>query len=146
MSHIQAYNAAKTAGLKSPKSSLGWDKSDFLGRNTKQSCPAKVAISPKSKVSDPYVVYYHTACTVFWGRAWGMVAMLKYAGRPYFIKGAPEAPKEAGFAVPMVTFPEGLSKQGRVRVRDMYIFGWHSGYIWVAFVGTAFFFDILSSA
>jgi len=57
----------------------------------------------------PFVLYYHTACTVFWGRAFAPVAILKLAGAEYAIKPMPESPSGAGFAVPMVTFPGGYT-------------------------------------
>ncbi len=56
-----------------------------------------------------FIVYYHTACTVFWGRAFVPVAILRTAGADFSIKPMPDAPVGAGFAVPMVTFPAGYT-------------------------------------
>ena len=56
-----------------------------------------------------FTVYYHTACTAFWGRAGGSIAILKHAGAQYEVKGADAVPPDAGFAVPMVTLPSGLT-------------------------------------
>jgi len=57
----------------------------------------------------PFTVFYHTGCAVFWGRAFAPVAVLRHASADFSIKQMPEAPAGAGFAVPMVTFPEGYT-------------------------------------
>uniref|UniRef100_A0A7S3JYJ1 GST C-terminal domain-containing protein n=2 Tax=Aureoumbra lagunensis TaxID=44058 RepID=A0A7S3JYJ1_9STRA len=59
-----------------------------------------------------YCLYYWTACKDFWGRAIGVVLTLEDAKRKgcdinYVIKVPDEAPKDIGFAVPMIQLPTG---------------------------------------
>lgn len=56
-----------------------------------------------------YTVYYHGKCEGFYGRAYSILAMLKHAGKEYVMKDPSEVPENAGFAVPIVTFPAGYS-------------------------------------
>ena len=56
-----------------------------------------------------YTLFYHTECKGFFGRGWAPLAMLKHTNTPYEIKGAADVPQGVGFAVPMMTFPEGFS-------------------------------------
>ena len=64
-----------------------------------------------------YTVYYHGACKKFLGRAHGPLTILSEAGADFEIKGKEDAPAgTTGFAVPMVTFPEGytIGQQGAI--------------------------------
>lgn len=65
------------------------------------------AAPPTAAASADYTIYYHTECKGFYGRAWPPLAMLKHAGKSYEVKGTEAAPAGAGFAPPMVSFPEG---------------------------------------
>eukprot|EP00656_Telonema_subtile_P006009 TRINITY_DN1275_c0_g1_i3.p3 TRINITY_DN1275_c0_g1~~TRINITY_DN1275_c0_g1_i3.p3 ORF type:complete len:192 (-),score=69.31 TRINITY_DN1275_c0_g1_i3:88-663(-) len=56
-----------------------------------------------------YTIYYHTKAEGFTGRAWGPLAMLKYAGKDVVLKGADEIPEGTGFACPAMTFPAGFT-------------------------------------
>eukprot|EP00992_Anisonema_acinus_P015572 TRINITY_DN9800_c0_g1_i1.p1 TRINITY_DN9800_c0_g1~~TRINITY_DN9800_c0_g1_i1.p1 ORF type:complete len:211 (+),score=73.12 TRINITY_DN9800_c0_g1_i1:58-633(+) len=61
-----------------------------------------------------FTLYYWTACTKFWGRGTGAVLALEHAGKvkdkDYFIKDRDEVVDSThGFAVPMVTFPNGAT-------------------------------------
>jgi len=69
----------------------------------------KATRRPKGQV----IVYYHSECKGFTGRADAIVRMLEHAGVDYVCKGPQEVPesfaKEKGcFAVPFVEFPDGL--------------------------------------
>eukprot|EP00658_Telonema_sp_P-2_P014695 TRINITY_DN155_c0_g1_i3.p1 TRINITY_DN155_c0_g1~~TRINITY_DN155_c0_g1_i3.p1 ORF type:complete len:220 (-),score=76.60 TRINITY_DN155_c0_g1_i3:315-974(-) len=60
-----------------------------------------------SRANMPFTLYYHTACTGFYGRGWAPLAMLKHAKAEHDIKEPQDAPEGSGFAPPMVGFPEG---------------------------------------
>jgi len=64
-----------------------------------------------------YTLYYHTACTKFIGRAHAPLMILNEAGAKFEIKEPGEVPAgTTGFAVPIVTFPEGftIGQQGAI--------------------------------
>lgn len=59
------------------------------------------------------ILYYHSGCKAFTGRADGMIRMLEHAGCSYTVKAPQDAPvsfaSEHGcFAVPFIAFPDGL--------------------------------------
>merc|ERR1711907_2176 len=56
-----------------------------------------------------FTVFYHSACTGFYGRAWSAIAMLKYGNKEFECKLPEDVPPGVGFAVPMVTLPEGVT-------------------------------------
>jgi glutathione S-transferase len=56
-----------------------------------------------------YTLYYHTKCEQVFGRAWGLYAMLKHAGKDFTCKAPDEVPAGIGFAVPVLTSPTGWS-------------------------------------
>jgi hypothetical protein len=62
--------------------------------------------SGTSPPAGTYVIYYHTACAGFYGRAMGCSLMLAEAGVPYEYKEPKDYPTK-GFAPPMMTSPSG---------------------------------------
>ena len=58
-------------------------------------------------------IYYHGKCTKFYGRAGPIVAALEFAGKvrgtDYQILAKEDAPDNKGFAVPIVTFDNGVT-------------------------------------
>eukprot|EP00658_Telonema_sp_P-2_P031140 TRINITY_DN23372_c0_g1_i2.p1 TRINITY_DN23372_c0_g1~~TRINITY_DN23372_c0_g1_i2.p1 ORF type:complete len:254 (-),score=68.54 TRINITY_DN23372_c0_g1_i2:297-1058(-) len=61
--------------------------------------------TPKGK----YTLYYHTACAAFYGRAWPALAMLKHTKAEHKVLPSEQVPANAGFAVPMLGFPDGTT-------------------------------------
>ena len=55
----------------------------------------------------PYVLYYHSACKGFTGRAAAALMMLEQAGAEFEIKLPDAVPAPTGFAPPMMSFPDG---------------------------------------
>lgn len=56
-----------------------------------------------------YTIYYHGACKKFWGRCLPIGMLLETGGVTYEFKLPEEKPEGAGFAVPMLTFPDGTT-------------------------------------
>jgi len=54
-----------------------------------------------------YTLYYHSKCEGFTGRGFPALAMCKHAGKEIVVKAPEDAPAGIGFAVPILTFPEG---------------------------------------
>eukprot|EP00930_Biecheleria_cincta_P064197 TRINITY_DN49755_c0_g1_i1.p1 TRINITY_DN49755_c0_g1~~TRINITY_DN49755_c0_g1_i1.p1 ORF type:complete len:219 (-),score=42.18 TRINITY_DN49755_c0_g1_i1:194-802(-) len=67
--------------------------------------PASALIQDGGK----FIVYYHGACKSFWGRCLPIGMLLETAGVMYEFKLPEEQPEGAGFAVPMMTFPDGTT-------------------------------------
>lgn len=73
----------------------------------------KLSAPKRPSVPHGVVLYYHSACKGFTGRADAIVRMLEHAGCKYECKTPSEVPPsyetERGcFAVPFVTFPDGV--------------------------------------
>lgn len=56
-----------------------------------------------------FIVYYTFACKQFWGRCLPIGMLLEAGGVPYEWKTTEEKPEDIGFAVPVLTFPDGTS-------------------------------------
>merc|ERR1719488_396676 len=56
-----------------------------------------------------YTLFYHTKCEGFYGRGYVAISMLKHTGTEFEVKGPEDVPAGVGFAVPMLTFPDGYS-------------------------------------
>jgi len=63
-----------------------------------------------------YKLFYHSKCEGFYGRGMVPLAMLKHSGVEFSIHAPDEVPAGAGFAVPMVTFPDGSTTAQTVAV------------------------------
>merc|ERR1719204_2557858 len=73
----------------------------------------------KGMVKSDYTLYYWTKCNGFWGRAIGVKLALDAAGVKYQIKDAKEADFDTGFAVPMLTFPDGQTMSQTLGILDV---------------------------
>ncbi|KAJ8599034.1 hypothetical protein CTAYLR_007677 [Chrysophaeum taylorii] len=66
-----------------------------------------------------YTLYYWTACEKFWGRGIPIVLTLDSAGAKYEIKQADEAPSGVCFAVPIFSFPNGVTISQTTAILDI---------------------------
>lgn len=57
----------------------------------------------------PYTLFYVSACKRFWGCGGPIAATLEQAAQEYVIKETEDVPAGVGFAVPMLTFDNGVT-------------------------------------
>jgi len=73
----------------------------------------------KDMIKSDYTLYYWGKCNGFWGRAIGIKLALDAAGVKYQIKDTKEADFDTGFAVPMLTFPDGQTMSQTLSILDV---------------------------
>lgn len=66
-----------------------------------------------------YSIYYWGKCEKFWGRVLPIAMALELGGKDYEVLERDEAPAEGVFAVPVVTFPNGVTMSQTTAILDV---------------------------